>query len=165
MEGEEISPSDVDGRKGHLDVEEIIVAHYDGREAQEEKNHYEVRTVFFTDGSYLSVSLGDPHIVDVDAANGIFEFQSLEGEPHKEVKSMDIALIVDEPAVEAREPEDKIEYIQRYILFTEEELEENRLREKEEEAKEKFLTFGPQRLKQLEEKVDSILALLENINN
>lgn len=157
-----LQPSDVDGRKGHLDVEQILVAHYDGREAQEEKNHYKVRRFYFTDGSYLTISNeNDPHVIPIDINEGIFEYKTLEGEPHREVKSIDIELVIDEPAVEAREPEDKYEYIQRFILFTPQELEENRLREKEEEAREKFLTFGPQRLKALEDKMEEMIKFIE----
>ena len=73
---------------GHLEEEEILVAHHEAVEAVEEQGHYEV----------------------------IAEYPDTNGK--------DVEWVVDVPGVEAQEAWDEYESILRYILYTEEELEE-----------------------------------------
>lgn len=124
-EGVEINPEDVDLSLGYLKEEEIVV------DSHEEQHHYSVGNFYFKDNtSYHVESENDPHLEVIDAETGIFKYVPQEGEEEKEIRGMDIILIIDQEAgVDT-------EIIQRYILYTEEELIQRSLPERMDNAEE-----------------------------
>ena len=109
-QGQEISLEDVDFSLGYLKQEELFI------ESLPEIKHYRVLRFNFDDNSsYIPTSENDPHIQIIDAVAGKFSYLPDEGET-RSVKGMSIGLVIDQEA------HDVYETIQRYILYTEEEL-------------------------------------------
>lgn len=160
----ELSTKDVDGRVGYLEVEKLFIQHHPQIDEQEEKSHYKVKRVQFTDGSFLDIEDNDPHIINIDAENGIFDFQLLPDETPKEVQSMDIELIIDCPHQDKVEAWDEYEYIERYKLFTEAELRERSLQEKKEKEREKFLETAPQLMREMQQQILELQQQIEQLN-
>ena len=110
-QGQEITIEEVDLSLGYLVEEELLIEHIPYQ------SHYAVGHIYFDDGSvFTPASEDDPHIAVIDAARGIFRYIPQEGEESHPVKGMDIKLIVD------HEEKDVYETIQRYKLFSEDEM-------------------------------------------
>ena len=99
--GNELKLEDIDLNAGKL-VDETITVHHDAVEGVEEVSHVEVLKEYYETGPD-----GTP-VLDEDG--------------HKVVFGKDVKTIVDVPGVEAKEAYDEQEEIQRYILYTAEEL-------------------------------------------
>lgn len=128
--GQEISIEDVDLDKGYLKEEEIFI------ETRPELKHYRVLRFNFSDGTfYIPTNEKDSHIKIIDATTGKFEYIPDEGDTRK-VKGMSIGLIIDQEA------EEIYETIQRYILYTEEELVQRTLPERMASAEETIEETG-----------------------
>lgn len=145
---EEIQEEDVDLEKGYLMPDKLFIAHHDAVEAKSEEGHYYPETVYFEDDTSYSVEWADendPHITPNE--DGVsFEYTSLEGEDEKEVRGMDVKWIIDQEQQEAKEAYDEYEDIQRYKLWTEEELQQQAEQKAEAEKRETFMSTGPERL-------------------
>lgn len=150
-QGEEITIDDVDLEKGYLKPEEIFVKHQDEETEIPTESHYEVQTFYFTDKSSMEITEPDPHVKWIDNQKGIVEYVD-QGEG-KTWFGTDLKTVID---VEGRPytPEyDEYEKIQRYVLYTPEELAQ---RAKEEN----FIKTGADRLDDVEVNVDDITLLL-----
>ena len=105
----EIALEDVDFTLGYLKDEELVT-HYS------EQTHYEPGCFYFEDkSSYSPTGLDDPRI-EVVVPGRQYRYIPQEGEEEKEIRGIDIKLVIDQTA------HDEIEQIQRYILYTKEEL-------------------------------------------
>lgn len=134
----EIQESEVDTSKGYLVADKIFVQHHEAVEAQPAETHYECKTFYFDDGTSLDVSAlknQDPHVKVIDAKNGVFEYVD-QGEG-KVFKGLDIDNVVDKEKVEAKEAYDEYEDIQRYILYTQEELDQQQAQQEHATLQEK----------------------------
>lgn len=165
----ELTPQEVDGLRGYLEVEKILVTRHDAVPGYPEKSHVEVRTLNFTDGSKYFMPEGNlPKDWRINDSLEYFDEIPQSPVEGKEVCGFDLVTVIDEPEIPTQDAWDEYEYIQRYILFTDEELEVNRLREIQEREQEQFLTLGPQELEnikqqiaQLSEQIDGIMDLLK----
>lgn len=129
-QGQEIALEDVDLSLGYLKEEELFI------ESRPEIKHYRVLRFNFNDNSsYTPTSENDPHIQVIDAAAGKFSYLPEEGET-RSVKGMSIGLVIDQEA------QDIYETIQRYILYTEEELVQRTLPERMTSAEETIEETG-----------------------
>lgn len=109
-QGQEITLEEVDFNLGWLKNEEIV-------QNIPELTHYMVGRFYFEDGtSYTPIGEDDPHIEIINAEKGNFKYVPQNEEEPKQVRGMDIKLIVDQKARTITED------IQRYILYTKEEL-------------------------------------------
>ena len=107
----EITLEDVDLTLGYLREETIVIANHP------KITHYEIGCFYFDDGSkYAPYGEDDPHVEVVDRGRNIYRYIPQEGEESHEVKGMDIKLVVDQEAYTERET------IQRYLLYTEDEV-------------------------------------------
>lgn len=120
----EIQEEDVDTQKGYLTPDKVLIKHHDAVEESSEEYHYYAETVYFKNGDQYSVSVEgecDPHIrANEDGVS--FEYIPGEGEEYREVQGMDVKKIVDKEQSEAKDAWDEYEEIQRYKLYTEDEL-------------------------------------------
>lgn len=155
---EEITMDEVDLELGYLRPDQLLKEHHEAIEFQEEQWHYTVACFYFEDGSELKVeSEDDPHIEKIDADNGVFGFiPQNEEEEQLAVKGIDLKQEVDKERVEAKEAWDEYENIQRYILYTQEELDAKREREEQQAKREEFMGTGPDRLSTVEEDVGDL---------
>lgn len=158
----EITMDDVDLEIGYLQHDRLLKEHHEAIEFQEEQWHYAVTCFYFEDGSSMTIdSEDDPHIDRIDADNGVFGFiPQDEGEEQLAVKGIDLKQAVDKEQVDAKEAWDEYEDIQRYILYTQEELDAKREREEKQAKQEEFIGTGPDRLNSVEEDVGDLSIIL-----
>lgn len=161
----EIQEEDVDLKKGYLMPDKVFIAHHDAVEAKSEEGHYYPETVYFEDETSYSVQWADendPHITPNE--DGVsFEYASLEGEDEKEVRGMDVKWIIDQEQQDAKEAWDEYEDIQRYKLWTEEELQQQAEQKAEAEKRENFMSTGPERLDNAESNIDVVSTNVDDI--
>lgn len=165
----EITIEDVDFELGHLEPNQIFKEHHDAIEEQQREYHYRVSHFYFEDETDLEITdEDDPHVVKTDIYKGIFSYQALEGEEPKHVRGIDLLEIEDKPYAKAKEAWDEYEQIQRYILYTEEELENRRQQKEQEQKQQELLNTGLDRIVQLEEDLpateEAINQDIETIN-
>lgn len=159
---EEITMDEVDLELGYLCLDQLLKEHHEAIEFQEEQWHYTVTCYYFKDGSEMKItSEDDPHIERIDADNGVFGFiPQNEEEEQLVVKGIDLKQEVDKEQVEAKDAWDEYENIQRYILYTQEELDAKREREEQQAKREEFMGTGPDRLSSVEEDVGDLSIIL-----
>lgn len=171
VDGNELQEEDIDLELGHLDPDRILIAHHDAIPAQERIWHYAVETFYFEDGTVVEIeSEDDPHVDAIDTINGHFAYIPEPGEEERKLRSIQMKEVEDQPAVEGQEAWDEYEDIQRYILYTEEEIaERERQREAAEEAarkaqeREEFLESAPERLETTENDVSDLILIMADI--
>lgn len=151
QEDKEITIDDVDLEKGYLQPEEIFIKHQDEQEETPTESHYEVKTFYFTDQSQMDIIEPDPHVKWIDNQKGIVEYVD-QGEG-KIWFGTDLETVIDVKGQPYIPEYDEYEKIQRYILYTPEQLEQ---RAKEEN----FIKTGADRLDDVELNVDDITLLL-----
>lgn len=162
---EEITMDEVDLEFGYLRPDQLLKEHHEAIELQEEQWHYAVTCFYFEDGSELKVeSEDDPHIEKIDADNGVFGFiPQNEEEEQLAVKGIDLKQAVDQEQIDAKEAWDEYEQIQRYILYTPEELEEKKKREEEQAKRETFMSSGPERLDSAEVTIEDLTVTVSDL--
>ena len=124
---EEIQGADVNHTLGYLVGDQILKEHHEAVPEVQEKGHYYPETFYFMDGSQYSVNTegeNDPRVKAND--DGVsFNYIAPEGEEEREFKGCDVKYIIDVEHQDAKEAYDEMEDIQRYKLYTEEQLREN----------------------------------------
>lgn len=122
----EVQEKDCDLTLGYLTPDKVFVQHHDAVSEVPEEGHYYPKKFYFMDGTNYEVhgeGENDPHVKPND--DGLtFEYLPDEEEETKEIKGTDVAWIVDKERQEAKEAYDEYEDIQRYKLYTEEQLRE-----------------------------------------
>lgn len=160
----EIQESEVDTSLGYLQPDKIFIMHHEAVEGQEEETHFECKMFYFEDGTDLDVSAlknEDPHVKVIDNKAGIFEYVD-QGEG-KEFKGLDIESVVDKEKVEAKEAYDEYEDIQRYIKYTQEELEAHQAQQEAAEKQAAFLSEGPAQLETNTSDISDLTILLSEV--
>ena len=134
--GEEIQLEDIDLDIGYLQpFQGELIAHHEAIAEIPYKYHYELQTVFFNEGHCIAdLEPDDPRIIIIDDQTGEFDFKSEEGWT---VRHIITRKVVDQEYVPGRAAWDEYEENQKYILYTQEEL--NRIaQEKEREAQRQY---------------------------
>ena len=130
IDGNELSPEDVDLSVGYLREEELLIAEI------QEQTHKFVSMFYFDDHTRYKVqSEEDPHVKVISASLGYFDYIPDEGETRK-MRGMDIIHIVDVPASK------QYETVLRYLFYTEEELIQHQLPERMDTAEEAIEETG-----------------------
>ena len=167
---EEIQESDVDSNLGYLIPDQILKEHHEATEEVAEEGHYYPQTFYFEDGTRYDIEKdendkvieNDPHVLPNDD-NVSFTYVPQEGEEEKDVRGTDVAYIIDVEHQDAKDAWDEMEDIQRYKLYTEEQLEENRKNREEAEKRENFMTTGPDRLNTAEVDITGLTTSMDDI--
>lgn len=134
---QELDPNKIDLSLGYLSQEKFLINHLP------RQTHYKVNCFIFDDGSsYTPVSEDDPHVQVINMDKGQFAYVS-DKEDTRKVKGAAIGLVVDQ------EEQDIIETIQRYHLYTDEEV---------------IMHGLPQRVTQTEESLQETNNSIEDIN-
>lgn len=161
----EIQEEDVDLELGYLVPDKVFVKHHEAVEYQAEQGHYYPITFYFEDGTSYNIvgdDESDPHVHTNE--DGItFTYIAQEGEEEKTVRGTDVKWIVDVPEVKAHEAYDEYEDIQRYKLYTEEELAQIQEEKEKAQKTEQFLSTGPDRLDNVEINVDDMTMLIADM--
>lgn len=162
---EEISMDEVDYQLGRLEPEQLFIAHHDAIPEVQEVSHFKVsKFYFFNDTPLEIIDEDDPHVITIDAKAGIFEYRPLDTDPiERQWKGTDLESVIDVEHEDAKDEWDEYEDIMRYILWTEEELEQQRIQREEAEAREEFMTTGPDRLQITETNVDDLTLLIADM--
>lgn len=135
---EEIQESDVNYTLGYLRPDQILKEHHDAVPEVKEEGHYYPETFYFMDGSQYKVDTegeNDPR-VEPNEDGVSFNYVAPEGEEPREYKGCDVKYIIDVEHQDAKEAYDEMEDIQRYKLYTEEELRENAINQANAEKQE-----------------------------
>lgn len=162
---EEIQETDVNYTLGYLVGDQILKEHHEAVPEIQEKGHYYPETFYFMDGSQYSVNTegeNDP-CVEANDDGVSFNYVAPEGEEEREFKGCDVKYIIDVEHQDAKEAYDEMENIQRYKLYTKEQLEENRKNREEAEKREKFMTTGPDRLDTAEIDITGLTTNMDDI--
>lgn len=162
---EEVQTSDVNSDLGYLVSEQILKEHHDAVPEIQEKGHYYPETFYFEDGSQYDVNTdgdNDPCVKAND--DGVsFSYVPPEGEEPREVKGCDVKYIIDVEHQEAKDAYDEMENIQRYKLYTAEQLKERQAAKEKAQKREEFMTTGPNRLSTAETDIDTVTASVDDI--
>lgn len=162
QDGNEILESAIDYSKGRVIGDKLFVAHHDAVEAVDEVNHYEVKKIYFTDGTSLDVeSNEDSHIKILSEETGVFDYVD-QGEG-KTMRGMDIRQVTDTAKTEAKDAYDEYEDVNRYILYTEDELKEREEAETKAEKQQEFLNNGPDLLDSTATSVEDLTVILSEL--
>ena len=154
----ELQEEELDLELGYLIQDQILKEHHDAIEPQKEKSHYIVTAFLFADGSSLEINdQDDPHIVKTDVSQGLFKYKNLQGE-EKIWYGTETKKVIDQPEIIGQEAWDEFENIQRYILYTEEEL--NKKQEKEEQ--EELLINGLESIQSLANQIQENNQKIKN---
>lgn len=124
---EEIQESDVNRTLGYLVGDQILKEHHEAVPEIQEEGHYYPETFYFMDGSQYNVNTegeNDP-CVEANDDGVSFNYVAPKGEEEREFKGCDVKYIIDVEHQDAKEAYDEMEDIQRYKLYTEEQLREN----------------------------------------
>lgn len=162
---EEITVEDVDKSVGYLETEQIFVGHQEAVPEKPQQVHYEVETFYFEDGTSMSVEgVDDPHIDVIDEIQGVFGFipQTPE-EEELSVLGIDVKCVVDFAGEDAIEEHDEYETINRYKLYTEEELKAIQEQKEEAEKRTNFIETGPNRLDDAEVSIEDLTVTISDM--
>lgn len=184
----EIQRSDVDFEKGYLNPEKIFKEHHEAIEAHERQSHYYPTAYYFEDGTIYQTTLGKAREEQVGTNTEVSNDMAQYEEDPKVVKNedgvsfgykmddgsvaqcgdgilrgVDTEELVDQEANEAAEAWDEYEDIERYILYTEEELKEREEEAAKLEKQNEFLANGPDRLNSVETSVDDMTMLIADM--
>lgn len=162
----ELTEDQLDFTKGYLKYDQIFKEHHDAVEATPEKSHLYPTVFYFSDGTkYVVDTEGekDPHVKAVD--NGIqpFVYVLSKGESPRTQTGCECKHIIDSERQEAKAAYDEMETIQRYKLYTADELKANQDAEQKKETQEEFIDKGPSRLTAVESSVDDMTLTIADL--
>ena len=157
--GIELKEEEINLALGYLIPDQIFLKEHPPVEEVKEVYHYVVKTFYFTDGSKLNIdSENDPHVKIVDNQVGHFEYIDL-GEG-KAFHGADVVKVIDVERIPAQSGWKEYETINRYILYTEEELIAQKKEKEQMEKQTDFLATGPDRLTNTELSLDDLILLM-----
>lgn len=162
---QELQQEDLNLTLGYLVSDQILKEHHDAVPEVQEEGHYYPETFYFMDDTEYKVDTegeNDPHVKAND--DGVsFSYIPGEGEPEREFKGCDVKYIIDVEHQDAKEAYDEMEDIQRYKLYTAEELKERQVAKEKAQKREEFMTTGPARLSTAETDIDTVTASVDDI--
>ena len=162
---QELQEENLDLTLGHLTYDQVLKEHHEAVPEVKEEGHYYPQTFYFMDGTKYNVTVegeNDP-CVQPNEDGVSFTYIAPEGEEPREYKGCDVKYIIDVEHEEAKEAWDEYEDIQRYKLYTKEQLEENRKNREEAEKRENFMTTGPDRLNTAEVDITGLTTSMDDI--
>lgn len=137
---QELQQEDLNLTLGYLVGDQILKEHHDAVPEVQEEGHYYPETFYFMDGSEYKVGTegeNDPR-VEPNEDGVSFNYVAPEGEEPREYKGCDVKYIIDVEHQDAKEAYDEMEDIQRYKLYTEEQLRENAVNQANAEKQERL---------------------------
>lgn len=158
----EIKESDVDTTKGYLKSDKKFIVHHEEQPEVLEHKHYEVERFVFEDGSQMLVDGNtDAHVKVIDDQAGIFEYVD-QGEGNV-YHGAEIKSVIDQEHVEHKDAYDEYEDIQRYVLYTEEELQARKEAEEKQAKQTAFMENGPDQLESNTTSIGDLTIMLSEI--
>ena len=170
---QELQQEDLNLTLGYLVSDQILKEHHDAVPEVQEEGHYYPETFYFMDGSQYKVdteSENDP-CVEPNEDGVSFNYVAPEGEEPREYKGCDVKYIIDVEHQDAKEAYDEMEDIQRYKLYTEEQLRENAVNQANAERQEKLsaqaislMSFmaAPMSLEMTDDEVQNFALIMPN---
>lgn len=137
---QELQQEDLNLTLGYLVSDQILKEHHDAVPEVQEEGHYYPETFYFMDGSEYKVDTegeNDPR-VEPNEDGVSFNYVAPEGEEPRKYKGCDVKYIIDVEHQDAKEAYDEMEDIQRYKLYTEEQLRENAVNQANAEKQERL---------------------------
>ena len=134
---QELQEEDLDLTLGYLSYDQVLKEHHEAVPEVKEEGHYYPQTFYFMDGTKYEVTVegeNDP-CVQPNEDGVSFTYVAPEGEEPREYKGCDVKYIIDVEHEDAKEAWDEYEDIQRYKLYTEEQLREQATTKAEAERK------------------------------
>ena len=158
----EIKESDVDTTKGYLKSDKKFIVHHEEQPEISEKKHYEVERFVFEDGSQMLIETNEnPHVKVIDDQAGVFEYVD-KGEGNV-YHGAEIKSVIDQEHVEHKDAYDEYEDIQRYVLYTEEELQARKEAEEKQAKQTAFMENGPDQLESNTTSIGDLTIMLSEI--
>lgn len=160
----EISQEDIDLKLGYIIPDRLFKEHHEAIEAKERQFHYVVTCFYFADETKYEVEdENDPHIIKTDIYKGLFDYKALNGEEPKQVFGIDLKEEEDQPEIQAQEAWDEYEEIDRYILYTPQELIDKKNQEEKKEKQNQLLENGYDQIQNLESNMTASNAAIEDL--
>ena len=134
---QELQEEDLDLTLGYLSYDQVLKEHHEAVPEVKEEGHYYPQTFYFMDGTKYEVTVegeNDP-CVQPNEDGVSFTYIAPESEEPREYKGCDVKYIIDVEHEDAKEAWDEYEDIQRYKLYTEEQLREQATAKAEAERK------------------------------
>lgn len=163
IDNNELQEQDIDTSIGYLVQEQLFIKHHDATDEISAKWHYWPAKYYFEDNSEYTVEENDLHVKINDENKTSFGWNSLNGEPERKVRGIDLKIIEDSPAVPVKEAWDEYEDILRYKLYTQEELDEIKAKKEKEEKQKDFIDNGPDILTKNSAQINNINSTMEDI--
>lgn len=162
-QGQEIQESDIDTELGYTVPDKVFVAHHDATPEVPEQFHYEVKTWYFEDGTSMDVPAGnaDATVKVIDDGNGVFEY--VDDGSGKVYRGAEIERVTDVEHEDAKEAEDEYENVQKYILYTEDEIADRKRAAEKAAAQESFLELGPTQLQNSISSIEDLTLMLSEV--
>lgn len=155
----EISELDVDTSLGYLQEEQLYKDTTPAQPEVEEKFHYQVKTWYFMDGTTQDVtSNDDPSVKVVDDQAGVFEYVG-----SKQYKGADLDRIVDVKHKDAVEEKKNYETIQRYVMYTPDELKARQEEQEREQKQADFMENGPDQLSSNTSNINDLTVMISEL--
>lgn len=161
----ELTEDQVDLSVGYLTYDQVLKEHHNAVVGVQEKGHYYPQAFYFTDGTKYVVTVdgeSDP-CVKRNEDGMSFSYVAPEGEEPREYKGCDLKYIIDVERQDGKPAYDEMEDIQRYKLYTEEELKAKREAEEKKKAETEFLSSGPSRLSTVETDVNDMTLTIADL--
>lgn len=125
---QEINREDCDLTLGYIVYDQILKEHHEATPEVQEQSHFYPNTYYFEDGTNYKVTGEegeDAHVGPTDEKGAFTFVPQTDDEQSKIVRGIDVDRIVDVEYQQAKDAWDEYEDIERYKLYTEEELQKN----------------------------------------
>ena len=125
---QEVSREDCDLTLGYIVYDQILKEHHEATPEIQEESHFYPNTYYFEDGTNYKVTGEegeDAHVGPTDEKGAFTFVPQTDDEQSKIVRGIDVDRIVDVEYQQAKDAWDEYEDIERYKLYTEEELQKN----------------------------------------
>lgn len=125
---QEINREDCDLTLGYIVYDQILKEHHEATPEIQEESHFYPNTYYFEDGTNYKVTGEegeDAHVGPTDEKGAFTFVPQTDDEQSKIVRGIDVDRIVDVEYQQAKDAWDEYEDIERYKLYTEDELQKN----------------------------------------
>ena len=125
---QEINREDCDLTLGYIVYDQILKEHHEATPEIQEESHFYPNTYYFEDGTNYKVTGEegeDAHVGPTDEKGAFTFVPQTDDEQSKIVRGIDVDRIVDVEYQQAKDAWDEYEDIERYRLYTEDELQKN----------------------------------------
>lgn len=159
----ELTQDQVDLSVGYLVNEQVFKEHHDAVAEIAEQGHYYPKAFYFNDNTKYVVDEDWENDAHVKKNSDVSFSYVPDGGEEREQTGCDVAHVIDVEHQDAKDAYDEMEDIQRYKLYTEEELVAKKAAEEKQKKEAEFLDSGPDRLTSAESDLNDITMTIADM--